>query len=59
MLFFYLLESSYIAFHDEEWGVPVHDDKYAYLTLYQLIVHVKPSDAKLALTMLKITTSLK
>lgn len=35
MFFFYLLESSYAAFHDEEWGVPVHDDKYAYLTFYQ------------------------
>lgn len=21
-------DPSYAAFHDEEWGVPVHDDKY-------------------------------
>lgn len=23
----------YAAFHDEEWGVPVHDDKYAEMTV--------------------------
>ncbi len=21
-------DEAYIAYHDEEWGVPVHDDKY-------------------------------
>jgi hypothetical protein len=21
-------DSCYVAFHDEEWGVPVHDDRY-------------------------------
>lgn len=25
-------DPSYIAFHDEEWGVPVHDDKYVIST---------------------------
>lgn len=33
MFIFFLIcshvsEPCYIAFHDEEWGVPVHDDKY-------------------------------
>lgn len=23
----YLTDPCYAAFHDEEWGVPVHDDK--------------------------------
>lgn len=23
-------DPSYVAFHDEEWGVPVHDDKYVW-----------------------------
>ncbi|KAH0919120.1 hypothetical protein HID58_026780 [Brassica napus] len=26
-------DQCYIAFHDEEWGVPVHDDKYVFLSL--------------------------
>jgi hypothetical protein len=21
-------DEAYVAYHDEEWGVPVHDDKY-------------------------------
>lgn len=25
--FFFVLDPIYIAYHDEEWGVPVHDDK--------------------------------
>jgi DUF1365 family protein len=24
----FVSEPCYIAFHDEEWGVPIHDDKY-------------------------------
>ena len=24
----------YLAYHDEEWGVPVHDDTRLYLALY-------------------------
>ena len=26
---FTIADPCYAAFHDEEWGVPVHDDKYA------------------------------
>lgn len=39
-------EPCYIAFHDEEWGVPVHDDKYVGLLwcwhnlLFSLSFHV-------------------
>lgn len=27
-MFSFVSEPCYVAFHDEEWGVPVHDDKY-------------------------------
>lgn len=27
MFFFLCLDPVYVAYHDEEWGVPVHDDK--------------------------------
>jgi hypothetical protein len=27
--FTFSTDPCYAAFHDEEWGVPVHDDKYA------------------------------
>ena len=37
---FYLLKADpyYAAFHDEEWGVPVHDDKYGISTLLESIL---------------------
>ena len=28
MLDFFFEDPCYTTFHDEEWGVPVHDDKY-------------------------------
>lgn len=28
MIQFLLTDPAYVAFHDEEWGVPVHDDRY-------------------------------
>lgn len=28
-----LIDQCYIAFHDEEWGVPVHDDRYVIFSL--------------------------
>jgi len=31
-------DPSYAAFHDEEWGVPVHDDKYGISTLLESIL---------------------
>lgn len=31
--YFNLADPCYVAFHDEEWGVPVHDDKYSLSTL--------------------------
>ncbi|KAL6982792.1 DNA-3-methyladenine glycosylase I [Sarracenia purpurea var. burkii] len=34
MVFPFLLDSLYTAFHDEEWGVPVHDDT----KLFELLV---------------------
>lgn len=39
MTYFCLLGSdpSYVAFHDEEWGVPAHDDKYVISILLHLV----------------------
>lgn len=33
---FYMLKADpcYVAFHDEEWGLPVHDDKYVLTALF-------------------------
>lgn len=37
---FHLLKPDpcYAAYHDEEWGVPVHDDKYGITTLLESIL---------------------
>lgn len=37
-IFFVLTDPCYVAFHDEEWGVPVHDDKYVQFTEIQLLI---------------------
>ena len=41
MVFFFWLfhvkDQSCIAFHNEEWGVPVHDDKYVMIYLLLII----------------------
>lgn len=37
VLFFFFCvttEPCYACFHDEEWGVPVHDDKYTTMTFF-------------------------
>ena len=32
----------YAAFHDEEWGLPVHDDKYVIATLFaSMLIEMK------------------
>lgn len=43
-----MTDASYVSFHDEEWGVHVHDDRYVNLTLmscqfllyFRVFVHV-------------------
>ena len=33
----------YAAFHDEEWGVPVHDDKYADMIILIFLILITAS----------------
>jgi DNA-3-methyladenine glycosylase I len=45
-------EPCYAAFHDEEWGVPVHDDKYVnIINLDMILFHlVKESSVNYSIT---------
>lgn len=48
--FVFSKDPCYVAFHDEEWGVPVYDDKYvpviiALIFVYTFFVHLFVSNA--------------
>jgi len=48
---FLVKDQCYIAFHDEEWGVPVHDDKYVIFSLYTDLCFTDQRDAFLDYTL--------